>query len=63
MALVHSRLGRVFYCRADPVGGALGSLARIHTDTRLNHRPARPFQFLPLPLPPFLPSPLSFVIT
>ncbi|KAL1918007.1 uncharacterized protein VTP21DRAFT_3273 [Calcarisporiella thermophila] len=36
MALVHSRIGRVFYAKKSPTG-ALGTLYRIHTHSNLNH--------------------------
>ena len=36
MALVHSRVGRVFYgCKSS--GGALGSVYKLHTQPGLNH--------------------------
>ena len=37
MALVHSRIRRVFYGCSDSVMGALGSTYKIHTQTGLNH--------------------------
>lgn len=37
MALVHSRVGRVFYGYANPVHGGLGSVFRIHLIPSLNH--------------------------
>lgn len=37
MALVHSRIRRVFYGCSDNVLGALGSRYKIHTQTGLNH--------------------------
>ncbi|KAK9709240.1 tRNA-specific adenosine deaminase subunit tad3, variant 2 [Basidiobolus ranarum] len=37
MALVHSRIGRVFYSCENPTGGGLGSLYKIHTHHSLNH--------------------------
>lgn len=37
MALLHSRIRRVFYGCADSVQGALGSRYKIHTKTGLNH--------------------------
>ena len=37
MALLHSRIRRVFYGCADSVQGALGSRYKIHTQTGLNH--------------------------
>jgi tRNA(Arg) A34 adenosine deaminase TadA len=37
MALVHSRIGRVFYLSANPRSGALGSRYHLHADKRLNH--------------------------
>ncbi|ORY08120.1 cytidine deaminase-like protein [Basidiobolus meristosporus CBS 931.73] len=37
MALVHSRIGRVFYAHENPTGGGLGSLYKIHTHHSLNH--------------------------
>lgn len=38
MALVHSRIRRVVYCKPNPVNGGLGSYYRIHTLSSLNHR-------------------------
>ncbi|XP_060071961.1 probable inactive tRNA-specific adenosine deaminase-like protein 3 [Ylistrum balloti] len=37
MALVHSRIGRVFYGKSYPKEGALGSKYKLHTQTGLNH--------------------------
>ncbi|EAN87880.1 hypothetical protein, conserved [Trypanosoma cruzi] len=37
MALVHSRVRRVFYCFANPTHGGLGSVFSIHTIPLLNH--------------------------
>ena len=37
MALVHSRIRRVFYGCSDSGMGALGSRYKIHTQTGLNH--------------------------
>ena len=37
MALVHSRIRRVFYGCGDNITGALGSRYKIHTQTGLNH--------------------------
>ncbi|CAG8544292.1 22069_t:CDS:2, partial [Dentiscutata erythropus] len=37
MALVHSRIGRVFYGRSNTVSGGLGSCYKIHTHHALNH--------------------------
>ncbi|KAL5463692.1 hypothetical protein EMCRGX_G032616 [Ephydatia muelleri] len=37
MALVHARIGRVFYGCADEHGGALGSRYKIHTLQGVNH--------------------------
>ncbi|RNE98126.1 putative deaminase [Trypanosoma rangeli] len=37
MALVHSRIRRVFYCFANPVHGGLGSVFSIHAISSLNH--------------------------
>ena len=37
MALVHSRIGRVFYREADAGFGGLGSCHRIHVQKGLNH--------------------------
>lgn len=37
-ALSQSRIKRVVYATPDPKGGALGSLADLSTDQRLNHR-------------------------
>lgn len=35
--MVNARVDRCVYGAADPKGGALGSLYRLHTDERLNH--------------------------
>jgi tRNA-specific adenosine deaminase 3 len=37
MALVHSRIGRVFYGHSNTVSGGLGSCYKIHTHNSLNH--------------------------
>ncbi|KXZ47055.1 hypothetical protein GPECTOR_38g292 [Gonium pectorale] len=37
MALVHSRVQRVIYCRPDPQHGALGGERRLHACRSLNH--------------------------
>eukprot|EP00798_Chlamydomonas_sp_ICE-L_P021241 gene21241-28157_t len=37
MALVHSRIGRVIYCRPDPSHGALGGSFKLHSQRSLNH--------------------------
>jgi tRNA-specific adenosine deaminase 3 len=37
MALLHSRIGRVVYARADGREGALGSAHRLHVHRQLNH--------------------------
>ena len=37
MALVHSRIRRVFYGCTDSVTGALGSSYKVHTQVGLNH--------------------------
>lgn len=37
MALVHSRVGRVFYGCSNTVSGGLGSCYKIHTHNSLNH--------------------------
>ncbi|CAG8501518.1 8171_t:CDS:2 [Ambispora leptoticha] len=37
MALVHSRIGRVFYAKENPNSGGLGSTYKIHTHSSLNH--------------------------
>ena len=37
-AIWQARLSHVWFGAADPKGGAMGSLYRIHEDTRLNHR-------------------------
>ena len=39
MALVHSRIRRVFYIHAWPEGGALGSVYRLHVVKSINHHP------------------------
>ena len=38
-ALVNARIDRLVYGAADPKGGAVGSLADVCADPRLNHRP------------------------
>eukprot|EP01041_Mallomonas_annulata_P010846 gene10846-22635_t len=38
MALVHSRIRRVFYLETDPDNGTLGSVACLHSLRALNHR-------------------------
>ena len=37
MALVHSRVKRVFYYEVDCVGGGLGSRYKIHCNPLINH--------------------------
>ena len=37
MALVHSRILRVFYCRENKRDGGLGSKFKIHLQEGLNH--------------------------
>ncbi|KAF8064479.1 TAD3 [Scenedesmus sp. PABB004] len=37
MALVHSRVARVVYCRRDAARGALGGASRLHAARSLNH--------------------------
>ncbi|KAF9973285.1 hypothetical protein BGZ73_003484 [Actinomortierella ambigua] len=37
MALVHSRVGRVFFLKPSPKSGGLGSVQKIHSHTNLNH--------------------------
>lgn len=37
MALVHSRLARIVYCRRDTAHGALGGSYRMHAERCLNH--------------------------
>ena len=37
MALVHSRIGRVFYIHPDPFAGGIGSRVKIHCRTNINH--------------------------
>ncbi len=37
-ALVQARIRKVYFGAYDPKGGALGTLYKIHEDTRLNHR-------------------------
>lgn len=37
-ALVQSRIKRVVFAAHDPKGGAMGSLANLSSDARLNHR-------------------------
>ena len=48
MALMHSRIRRVFYVHCEEGGGALGSALSLHTMRALNHR-ARVFQVTPHP--------------
>jgi len=38
MALLHSRVARIFYGTANPTAGVLGSRAMLHTMPGLNHR-------------------------
>ena len=38
-ALVNARIGRVVYGASDPKAGAVGSLANVLADHRLNHHP------------------------
>ena len=38
MALVHSRIGRVFYDLHDTFSGSLGSRGKIHCHPYLNHK-------------------------
>lgn len=38
MALLHSRVRRVFYCLPNAAKGALGSVVRLHTMQGINHR-------------------------
>lgn len=37
MALVHSRIGRVFYGHTNELAGGLGTHFKIHVQTDLNH--------------------------
>jgi tRNA-specific adenosine deaminase 3 len=37
MALLHSRIHRVFFCHANPASGGLYSQYKIHTHKKLNH--------------------------
>lgn len=37
-ALIQSRIRKVYFGAYDPKGGALGTLYKVHEDTRLNHR-------------------------
>ncbi|KAG0263636.1 tRNA-specific adenosine deaminase subunit tad3 [Actinomortierella ambigua] len=37
MALVHSRVGRVFFLKPSPKSGGLGSVHKIHSHANLNH--------------------------
>ena len=37
-AIYQARLGRVIFGAADPKAGAMGSLYKVHEDSRLNHR-------------------------
>lgn len=38
MALLHSRVGRVFFHYSNPTSGALDSVCRLHTLESINHR-------------------------
>ena len=38
MALLHSRVRRVFYHHSNPFCGALGSQYKLHVQQGLNHR-------------------------
>ncbi|XP_045621537.1 probable inactive tRNA-specific adenosine deaminase-like protein 3 isoform X2 [Procambarus clarkii] len=38
MALLHSRVHRIFYCCPEPHLGALGSITKLHTLPGINHR-------------------------
>ena len=38
MALLHSRVGRVFYGASDPRAGVLGSNGMLHEEKTINHR-------------------------
>lgn len=38
MALLHSRVARVFYQQANQATGSLGTVHRLHTNTKLNHK-------------------------
>ena len=38
MALVHSRIGRVFYDCSDTLAGGLGGKLKIHCQTGINHQ-------------------------
>ena len=38
-ACVNARVGRIVYAATDPKAGAVGSLADVPADTRLNHNP------------------------
>ena len=37
MALVHSRIGRVFYMHQDLLAGGIGSRVKIHCHPNINH--------------------------
>jgi len=37
MALLHSRVGRVFYLSDNPINGGLSSLYKLHAEEGLNH--------------------------
>ncbi len=37
-AVIHARIGRVVFGASDPKGGAVVSIGRVFTDTRLNHQ-------------------------
>jgi tRNA-specific adenosine deaminase 3 len=37
MAMVHSRVGRLFYCQRNPDFGGIESQAQVHSNPRLNH--------------------------
>lgn len=38
MALLHSRISKVYYAMDSPEYGGLGSVYKLHTDKRLNHK-------------------------
>jgi tRNA(Arg) A34 adenosine deaminase TadA len=38
MALLHSRISNVFYLNANPDFGSLGSIYKLHTLKKTNHR-------------------------
>lgn len=50
MALLHSRVGRVFYEVPNKLKGGIGSLYKIHTEEALNHN-FEVYQIIRQPIP------------